>query len=83
MSKRNAEDHPLSPEQIKRRLWFEGRTLKQWAHDEGYAYSTVSAVMSGKIKVKRNYGIGFEIASKLGLVVETKSGELLRAERLP
>jgi gp16 family phage-associated protein len=83
MSRPAATKHPLTPEQVKRRLWLEGRTLKVWAAEHGYAYSTVSAVMSGKIKVKQRYGIGFEIASKLGLVVETKQGELLRAERLP
>jgi gp16 family phage-associated protein len=70
---------PYTPAQIKRRLWANKTTLKQWAMDNDYAYSTVSAVMSGKIKVTMNYGKGFEIATKLGLVVETVDGELIRA----
>jgi gp16 family phage-associated protein len=71
---------PLTAAQIKRQLWLEGRTLKTWAAENGYAYSTVSAVMSGKIKVVRNYGVGFDIARKLGLVLETANGEIVRAE---
>jgi gp16 family phage-associated protein len=71
---------PLTAAQIKRQLWIEGRTLKIWASENGYVYGTVSAVMSGKIKVMRNYGVGFDIARKLGLVVETASGEIIRAE---
>jgi gp16 family phage-associated protein len=71
---------PLTPAQVKRRLWREGRTLKAWAAEHGYAYSTVSAVMSGKIKVARTYGVGYDIAIKLGLIVETGAGEVLRAE---
>jgi gp16 family phage-associated protein len=72
---------PRTAAQIKRALWLEGRTLKLWAAEHGYAYGTVSAVMSGKIKVMRNYGTGFDIACKLGLVVESENGTLLRAER--
>jgi gp16 family phage-associated protein len=72
---------PLTAAQIKRQLWLEGRTLKLWAAENGYAYGTVSAVMSGKIKVARNYGVGFDIARKLGLVVEAENGSLIRAER--
>jgi gp16 family phage-associated protein len=72
---------PLTAAQIKRQLWLEGRTLKSWAAENCYAYGTVSAVMSGKIKVVRNYGVGFDIARKLGLVVETENGNVIRAER--
>jgi gp16 family phage-associated protein len=75
-----SSEAPLTPAQIKRRLWADGSTLKQWAADNGYAYSTVSAVMSGKIKVKMNYGKGYEIAIKLGPVAETANGQLLRAK---
>jgi gp16 family phage-associated protein len=71
---------PYTPAQIKRRLWANKTTLKQWALDNNYAYSTVSAVMSGKIKVTMNYGKGYEIAIRLGLVVETVDGELIRAK---
>jgi gp16 family phage-associated protein len=71
---------PLTPAQIKRQMWANGMTLKRWAADNGYTYSTVSAVMSGKIKVKMNYGKGYEIAIKLGLVVETIDGDLIRAK---
>jgi hypothetical protein len=39
---------PYTPAQIKRRLWANKTTLKQWAIDNDYAYSTVSAVMSEK-----------------------------------
>jgi gp16 family phage-associated protein len=72
---------PLTAAQIKRQLWLEGRTLKSWAAENGYAYGTVSAVMSGKIKVVRNYGVGFDIARKLCLIVESENGSLIRAER--
>jgi gp16 family phage-associated protein len=71
---------PLSAAQIKRLLWLEGRTLKIWAAENGYAYSTVSAVMSGKIKVLRNYGTGYEIAKKLGLIVEGPNGRVQRVK---
>jgi gp16 family phage-associated protein len=71
---------PLTPMQLKRKLWAEGSSLKQWAEDNGYKYQTVSSVVNGKIKVKRPYGQGFEIATKLGLVVEAANGELLRAK---
>jgi gp16 family phage-associated protein len=74
---------PLSAAQIKRLLWLEGRTLKTWAEENGYAYSTVSAVMSGKIKVLRNYGTGYEIAKKLGLIVEAVDGRIRRARARP
>jgi gp16 family phage-associated protein len=72
---------PLSPGQIKRQLWLNGQTLKAWAAVNGYAYSTVSAVMSGKIKLSRDYGIGYDIACKLGLIVETENGIALRASQ--
>jgi gp16 family phage-associated protein len=71
---------PYTPAQIKRRLWANKMTLKRWAADNGYAYSTVSAVMSGKIKVTLTYGSGYEIAIKLGLIVETTDGEIVRAK---
>lgn len=71
---------PLTPMQLKRKLWAEGSSLKQWAAENGYQYQTVSAVVNGKIKVKRPYGTGFDIATKLGLVVEAANGELLRAK---
>jgi gp16 family phage-associated protein len=74
---------PLTAAQIKRQLWINHMTLKQWAADNGYSYNTVSAVMSGKIKVSRNYGKGYDIALALGLVVETADGELLRAPVRP
>jgi gp16 family phage-associated protein len=64
---------PLSPEQIKRQLWLNGSSLKAWAAANGYAYHTVSAVMSGKIKLKRSYGTGYDIALKLGLIVAAES----------
>lgn len=71
---------PLTAMQIKRQMWAQNTTLKEWAAKNGYPYDTVSAVMSGKIKVKRPYGQGFEIAKKLGLVIETADGEILRAK---
>lgn len=78
------EEESLRPQtaaQIKQRLWREGSSLKDWAARHGYSYSTVSAVMSGKIKVARNYGVGFEIALRLGLVVEDERGGVIHGER--
>jgi gp16 family phage-associated protein len=71
--RRQGVAQPLTPAQVKRQLWLKGRTLKAWASENGYAYSTVSAVMSGKIKLTRNYGTGYDIAVKLGLVVDYDS----------
>lgn len=71
---------PLTPAQVKRQLWAKGTTLRAWSEANGYSYSTVASVMCGRLKIRQNYGQGFEIATKLGLVVETPDGELLRAK---
>ncbi len=72
-TQRRGDAQPLTPAQVKRQLWLKGSTLKAWASDNGYAYSTVSAVMSGKIKLTRNYGKGYDIAVKLGLIIDRES----------
>ncbi|MGL5003331.1 MAG: DNA-binding protein [Casimicrobium sp.] len=77
----DATDTPLTPAQIKQRLWFRGDTLKSWAQANGYSYGTVSAVMTGRLKVTRNYGVGYDIARKLGLVIETASGRIVHGQR--
>ena len=71
---------PLTPAQIKRKLWAEGSTVRAWSEANGYSYSTVASVMCGRIKLNRCYGKSFEIATKLGLVVESANGDLIRAQ---
>ncbi len=81
MSLASSPGLPMTAAQIKQKLRHEGTTLKAWAELRGYAYGTVSAVMSGKIKVVRNYGVGFEIARELGLILELADGSVVHAER--
>ena len=80
MTTKTTPREPLTPSQVKRQMWAKNTTLKQWAETHGYPYNTVSAVMTGKIKCKQNYGRGYEIATKLGLIVESADGEITRAK---
>lgn len=54
-----------TPEQIKNELYQQGLTLKDWAKQNGYKPNQVYRVMNGESKAL--YGIGHEIAIKLGL----------------
>lgn len=60
--------HPAftaSVDTIKQRLYQQGLTVKQWAEDNDYKPNQVYRVLSGESKAL--YGIGHEIAIKLGL----------------
>lgn len=50
---------------VKRDLWRQGKTLKQWALENGYAYDLVSRVVRGTHRA--TYGKGYEVAVKLGM----------------
>lgn len=55
----------ISIEKLKENFAKEGKTLAQWARDNGYAPRDVYLIVGGQRK--GNYGKGFEIARKLGL----------------
>lgn len=55
----------LNKEQVKRRLYEQGMTQKEWALKHGYHPSDVTRVLNGIWKGTR--GKGHEIAVKLGL----------------
>ncbi|WP_314342025.1 DNA-binding protein [Simonsiella muelleri] len=55
----------LTIEKLKEKFASEGKTLAQWARDNGYKPRDVYLVIGGQNKAK--YGKGFEIAQKLGL----------------
>lgn len=54
-----------TPKQIKNELYQQGLTIKQWAIQNGYQPSQVYRVINGESKAL--YGLGHEIAIKLGL----------------
>lgn len=64
---------PQTPAEVKKRLRNEGKTIKQFAEENGFNYVEVLRVMNGTIKGVR--GRGHEIAVKLGLKVPGTSGE--------
>jgi gp16 family phage-associated protein len=55
----------MTPQQVKQQLQAEGKTLTQWAAENGYQRSAVYRVMGGFDKA--HYGRAHEIAVKLGL----------------
>lgn len=55
----------LTPEQVKQKFRREGKTLKQFAEENGFPQEQVYRVMNGTIKGTR--GRGHEIAVALGL----------------
>ncbi|VVE55673.1 phage-related DNA-binding protein [Pandoraea iniqua] len=55
----------MTGEQVKRKLRSEGKTIRQWADENGFSYILVSRVIRG---VQRgNYGKGHDIAVALGM----------------
>ena len=54
-----------TPQQVKQRLRNEGKTIKQFAIEQGFPVVQVYRVMNGTIK--GTYGRGHEIAVALGL----------------
>lgn len=55
----------MTPDQVKARLRREGKTITQWAAENGYARDRVYRVLGGVDK--GHYGRAHEIAVKLGL----------------
>ena len=56
----------MTADQVKAKFKQEGRTFTQWAKENGYRRQTVYLVLNGQ--VKGQYGLGHEIAVKLGLM---------------
>ena len=54
-----------TPQQVRERMRREGKTLRQWAEENGYHPHNVYRVMGGIDK--GYYGTAHEIAVKLGL----------------
>lgn len=57
-----------TPDQVRERFRREGKTLSQWARDNGYHPQKVYRVMAGIDK--GYYGAAHDIAVKLGLKPE-------------
>jgi gp16 family phage-associated protein len=55
----------MTPEQIKSRLRQQGKTITQWAAENGYPRDRVYRVLNGVDKA--HYGRAHEIAVKLGM----------------
>ena len=55
----------MTPQQVKKQLYAQGKTLTLWAAENGYQRSAVYRVMGGFDKA--HYGRAHEIAVKLGL----------------
>lgn len=64
---------PLTAAQVKQNLKNKGMTLKQWALINDLPYDSVSKVLNGVRKA--NYGLGHQIAVKLGLKIEENLSE--------
>jgi gp16 family phage-associated protein len=54
-----------TPTQVKEDLRKDGKTIAQWAKENGYTRRQVYAVLNGQIK--GHFGRSHEIAKKLGL----------------
>lgn len=55
----------MTPEQIKRRLREQGKTISAWAKERGYPRQEVYRVLNGQSKAY--YGQAHDIAVELGL----------------
>jgi gp16 family phage-associated protein len=62
----------MTAEQVKQKFNREGKTFMKWARENGYRPQDVYRVLNGQAKAR--YGIGHEIAIKLGIKnAETKA----------
>lgn len=59
----------MTPEQVKRRLRQQGKTISAWAKESGYPRQEVYRVLNGQSKAY--YGQAHEIAVKLGIKEST------------
>ncbi len=55
----------MTPDQIKRRLREQGKTISSWAKERGYPRQEVYRVLNGQIKAY--YGRSHQIAVDLGM----------------
>ncbi|EOX6774863.1 DNA-binding protein [Salmonella enterica subsp. enterica serovar Manhattan] len=55
----------MTAEQVKNLLRQQGKTITEWANENGYTRNDVYRVLNGQVKAR--YGKGHEIAVKLGL----------------
>jgi len=55
----------MTPQQFKEALAKRGKTITEWAKENGYTREEVYRVLNGQSKAR--YGKGHEIAKKLGL----------------
>lgn len=55
----------LTPDQVKENFRRSGKTITNWALEQGYTRNAVYRVLNGQAKA--NYGEAHEIAVKLGL----------------
>jgi gp16 family phage-associated protein len=55
----------MTPEQVKRSLRDQGKTISSWAQENGFPRQEVYRVLNGQAKAY--YGQAHEIAVKLGL----------------
>ena len=55
----------MTANEVKAKFKYEGKTITQWALDNGYNRNSVYRVLNGFDKA--NYGRAHEIATKLGL----------------
>ena len=55
----------MSPAQVKARFRQQGKTITEWANENGYTRNAVYRVLNGFDKA--NYGRAHEIAVKLGI----------------
>ncbi|HEX5278157.1 MAG TPA: DNA-binding protein [Fluviicoccus sp.] len=72
-----SQHRPLTPEQVKERFKNLGKTITEWATENGYSRGEVYRVLNGQAKC--HYGKAHEIAVKLGLKVKPQSQESLAA----
>ena len=67
----------LTPDQVKERFRSLGKTITEWAKDNGYTRGEVYRVLNGQAKA--NYGKAHEIAVQLGMKPKPQQHESIAA----
>lgn len=62
----------MTPDQVRAKLKREGKTIKTWAEERGYAPNRVYRILGGFEKC--DYGKSHDIAVALGLKKDPKAG---------
>lgn len=68
-----ARNNTLTPSQVREHFRLQGKTLTQWAKEQGFPRQAVYRVMAGQDKAY--FGRAHEIAVALGLKPSTPDGE--------